>query len=86
MGGGQLAAAAQLVADAMCDLAHRPLQPDGRPAVYLPPPHPPRTSALRCDLVQHLLPDQLDGATRESIGRYLGRGGAAWTLYPHPYP
>ena len=42
-------------------------------------PHP-RTSVLRWDLAQHLLPDQLDGATRESIGRYLGRGGAAWTL------
>ena len=82
MGGGQLAAAAQLVADAMCDLAHRPLHAN-MSAVYLP--HP-RTSALRCDLAQHLLPDQLDGATRESIGRYLGRGGAAWTLYPHPYP
>ena len=55
----------------------------GRPAVY-PPPHPtPRTSAPRCDLAQHLLPDQLDGATRESIGRYLGGGGAAWTLAKH---
>lgn len=47
------------------------------------PPPPPRPSALRCDLAHHLLPDQLDGDTRESIGRYLGRGGAAWTLAKH---
>ena len=65
----------------------RPRAPPATAAVgplSLPPPHPaPRTSAPRCDLAQHLLPDQLDGATRESIGRYLGGGGAAWTLAKH---
>ena len=51
--GGQLAAAAQLVSDAMCDLA------------------------------RHLLPDLLPASSRESIGRLLSRGGAAWTLAKH---
>ena len=43
LGGGQLAAAAQLVADAMCDLAHHPLHPSV--VRNLPTPTPPHFRA-----------------------------------------